>query len=99
MLKHEGGELHKIIERNKSQKKSQDAIVTIINQTASLNISQPIGRNLQEFTIGDDVQAICEALDQDGCESDDRCSWCKSGAVPDKCNSVDAAKVLPSSIF
>lgn len=109
LVRNQGGELHKIIKRNKNGK-NITPIQTIINQTDSFNLSEPIGRNLkgkhhreQEeelyFGYGDDVEDICEALDNDGCESDDRCSWCKSGAVPPACKSVTVAKTLPAAVF
>ena len=106
ILKHEGTELHQIIMRNKFKKSSPNSIVSIINQTDSLNLTEPIGRNLRshhrgegEQSFGDDVEGICNALSNDGCESDERCSWCKSAAVPSVCHSVDMAKALPSAVF
>jgi hypothetical protein len=49
--------------------------------------------------IGDD-EATCAALsDEDSCNGADPCSWCKSAAVKSKCNTIDAAKSLPASIF
>lgn len=47
ILKHEGDELHKIIMRNKGKKSHSSAITSIINQTDSFNLTEPIGRNLQ----------------------------------------------------
>ena len=46
-----------------------------------------------------DQQETCRNYDQDGCHSDDNCSWCTSAAVASACNSVDTAKSLPSAVF
>jgi len=77
-------------------------ITDSFNFTEEFNLTEPLTRLLdtqQEGAFGDDVEDICEALDNDGCESDDRCSWCKSGAVAPACKSVETAKALPASIF
>ena len=46
MVRHEGGELHKIIKRNKFQKSSPKDLETIINKTDHFNMTEPMGRNL-----------------------------------------------------
>lgn len=108
LVRKEGGELHKIIKRNKNGKNvSSIQTITNLNQTDSFNLTEPesfnlneqFGRNLNWQKKFDDVEDICEALDNDGCESDDRCSWCKSGAVPPACKSVAVAKSLPPAVF
>lgn len=107
ILKHEGGELHKIIMRNMGKQNHSSDISSIINKTDSFNLTEPLGRNLQshhkwedEPFFGDEpIEDICEALDNDGCESDERCSWCKSAAVASACKSVEVAKSLPQAVF
>ena len=47
-----------------------------------------------------DDEDTCSALgDEDGCNSNDVCSWCKAGAVADACHSIENAKRLPAAVF
>merc|ERR1711988_673803 len=47
-----------------------------------------------------DYDEHCEALgDQNSCDADDICSWCKSAAVKSACKSTATAKSLPSAVF
>lgn len=66
-------------------------------------------RRLEEFSVapkdsliflGDD-EATCYALSSEGsCNAkSDLCSWCKAGAVADKCHSIANAKTLPAAVF
>ncbi|KAL1524464.1 hypothetical protein AB1Y20_019358 [Prymnesium parvum] len=41
----------------------------------------------------------CDAIsDQEKCDASG-CSWCKAGAVPDSCKTIEEAKQLPSAVF
>lgn len=55
MIRNQGGELHRIIKRNKGSKIQAD-IKTIINKTDSFNISEPIGRNLRHHHVDEDEE-------------------------------------------
>ena len=49
--------------------------------------------------VGDD-QDYCSQFAEARClKETEKCSWCKSGAVADACNSIENAKALPPSIF
>lgn len=37
--------------------------------------------------------------DEDDCNNMDKCSWCKAGAVPPACHSLENAKNLPPAVF
>jgi hypothetical protein len=51
-------------------------------------------------TMLEDVAEDCEKLSSsDSCDGNDECSWCKSGAVPPACHSLEDAKKLPSAVF
>lgn len=72
------------------------------------------GRHLKEVTTEKkDVDAIflgqnplktdedvCNALgNENACNVNVKCSWCKAGAVADACHSIDNAKRLPPAVF
>jgi hypothetical protein len=43
--------------------------------------------------------AGCDSIsDQSSCDAAG-CSWCKSGAVPDSCKTIDEARALPAAVF
>jgi len=45
------------------------------------------------------VKADCDSISsQKECDASG-CSWCKAGAVPDSCKTLDEAKALPASVF
>jgi hypothetical protein len=45
------------------------------------------------------VGAACDSIaDQPSCDAAG-CSWCKSGAVPDSCKTIDEARALPAAVF
>lgn len=54
MMRHEGGELHKIISRNREKVWSQKDFEKIINRTDSMNLTEPLGRQLLFGRDGDD---------------------------------------------
>jgi len=47
-----------------------------------------------------DEEATCGALgDEDDCNANNICSWCKAGAVADACHWIENAKTLPAAVF
>jgi hypothetical protein len=44
-------------------------------------------------------QAACAHADQNSCDADSACTWCKSAAVKSACKDINDAKALPPSIF
>lgn len=50
--------------------------------------------------VGDDEE-ICHSShsNQNACDADARCSWCKSAAVASSCHSIENARSLPSAVF
>lgn len=49
--------------------------------------------------IEESANATCDKLaDKDSCDKAG-CSWCKAGAVPDSCKTIDEAKALPYPVF
>lgn len=41
----------------------------------------------------------CSHDDENSCNADSACSWCKSAAVKAKCNTLANAKKLPAAVF
>ena len=54
---------------------------------------------LSEKPIVKDDEAMCNAYAETDCMANNKCSWCKAGAVRDACHSVDNAKMLPPAVF
>ena len=69
-----------------------------IDEAESLNV-QEVTKLYEVEKLTEDVEGICNSFEEDDCHSDDRCSWCKAGAVPDACHSQENAKILPAAVF
>ena len=54
---------------------------------------------LSEKPIVKDDEEMCNAYAETDCMANNKCSWCKAGAVRDACHSVDNAKMLPPAVF
>jgi hypothetical protein len=60
-----------------------------------------IDEEVEEEIEGPDDEEMCSTYtDDDDCNAQsDKCSWCKSGAVADKCHSIENAVRLPAAVF
>jgi len=45
------------------------------------------------------LKESCSQTDENSCNADSACSWCKSAAVKAKCNTLANAKALPAAVF
>jgi len=60
-----------------------------------------IDEEVEEEIEGPDDEEMCSTFtDDDDCNAQsDKCSWCKAGAVADKCHSIENAMRLPAAVF
>ena len=45
------------------------------------------------------VKDACSEPDQDSCDADAGCTWCKCGALPSKCWTLEDSKKLPAGVY
>lgn len=58
------------------------------------------GRFLRSYALLGDDETTCGNLNaENSCNANAKCAWCKAGAVPPACHSLENAKKLPPAVF
>lgn len=57
-------------------------------------------RDLKSYALlGSKLTEICSHTNENSCNADAACSWCKSAAVKPACRDLKSAKALPAAVF